>query len=233
MEQTLKITNVFSDTTRFHIYQYLLQNQETPVTVLNIAEKFDIHPNVARLHLSKLEEIDVVTSYYEKTGRGGRPSKLYQLSDNVIELNFPHRDYKLLSSIAIETLAELGDVGKKALYKTGSKYGKQIIDRSLHKTSPSDLTVEQKIDLLEEASTMLGMYPDFIYDDETKSIRFQIKNCPFKEVTAENRTMICQMHTSFIKGMFDELFDDIELIELENMFDGCSSCKYVAKLSVV
>src|SRR5699024_506424 len=152
----------------FHIYQYLLQNQETPVTVLNIAEKFDIHPNVARLHLSKLEEIDVVTSYYEKTGRGGRPSKLYQLSDNVIELNFPHRDYKLLSSIAIDTLADLGYVGKKALYKTGSKYCKTTINRSLHNTSPRVLTVDQKIHLLEEASTMLRMYPDFIYDEATK-----------------------------------------------------------------
>jgi len=234
MEQTLKVTNVFSDPTRFNIYQFLLEHQDEPVTVLNVAEEFDIHPNVARLHLSKLEEINMVTSHFERTGKGGRPSKLYLLSDNVIELNFPHRDYKMLSSIAIETLVNLGNVGIQALYDTGKKYGQQIIEKSTQNVSSlTDLTIDQKIALLEDAATILGMYPQFHYDEQTKSITFHINNCPFKEVTAHNQSMVCHMHHSFIKGMFNELFTDIELIELENMFDGCANCKYVAKLSIV
>src|SRR5690625_27597 len=108
MENTLKVTNVLSDPTRFNIYQHIIKRRK-PVTVLNVAEEFDIHPNVARLHLSKLEEIKLITSHFQKTGRGGRPSRLYELSDNVIELNFPFRDYKLLATIAIESFADLGE----------------------------------------------------------------------------------------------------------------------------
>src|SRR5690625_763495 len=126
MENTLKVTNVLSDPTRFNIYQHIIK-QRKPITVLHVAEKFDIHPNVARLHLSKLEEIKLISSHFQKTGKGGRPSRLYELSDNVVELNFPFRDYKLLSSMAIESFTELGEIGREALYNTGRKYGIGIV----------------------------------------------------------------------------------------------------------
>ena len=102
MEQTLKITNVLSDPTRYYIYQYITKKHHE-VTVQEIADTFNIHPNVARLHLSKLEDINMLTSETKKTGKGGRPSRLYRLSEEVIQLNFPFRDYQLLAKIAIET----------------------------------------------------------------------------------------------------------------------------------
>ena len=36
------------------------------VTVQHIADKFGIHPNVARLHLTKLSEINIITADYVK-----------------------------------------------------------------------------------------------------------------------------------------------------------------------
>src|SRR5699024_4342754 len=98
MEQTLKVTNVLSDPTRFNIYQHITPSRRT-VPVVDNAENVSIQPTLARLHLSILEESNLIASHFEKTGRGGRPSTLYQLSDHVVELNFPHRDYQLLSSI--------------------------------------------------------------------------------------------------------------------------------------
>ncbi|WP_188453662.1 helix-turn-helix transcriptional regulator [Virgibacillus oceani] len=233
MEKALQISSVLGDPTRFNIYQYIVkQNQE--VNVSEIAKQFEIHPNVARLHLSKLEDVSMIVSYPKKTGKGGRPSRLYKLSDEVIELSFPHRDYKLLSSIAIESFSELGEAGKHALYNTGRKYGLKVIERlqTVH-YSNEDLTVDKKIHLLENAGHMLGMYPNFTYNQESNSITFCINNCPFKEVASHNHKTICEMHNYFLKGMFEALFNDVELIEEENMFQGCESCTYVAKLSIV
>ncbi|MFD1038478.1 helix-turn-helix transcriptional regulator [Virgibacillus byunsanensis] len=234
MEQTLKVTSVLSDPTRYNIYQYIVKEHQS-VSVLEIADRFDIHPNVARLHLSKLEDVQMITSYSQKTGKGGRPSRLYKLSDEVIELNFPHRDYKLLSNIAIESFVELGEPGRQALYITGKKYGTQVIQRYNETTSSKEITVEQKLHILEDAGTMLGMYPDFEYDADLKSVTFKIKNCPFKEIANQhkNQTIICNMHNSFLKGMFEALFQNVDLIEKENMFQGCQDCLYVAKLSIV
>lgn len=231
MENTLKVTNVLSDPTRFNIYQYIIQHHK-PVSVLEMADRFNIHPNVARLHLSKLEEIRVVRSHLERTGRGGRPSRLYELSDNVIELNFPHRDYKLLSSIAIESLMELGETGKTALYETGRKYGEEVMEQS-GQIDQNDLSIDQKILLLEDAGTMLGMYPKFEYHQETNSISFQVNNCPFKELVEKNQQTVCHLHHAFLEGMFTALFEKIKLIETDNMFNGCENCQYVAKLSIV
>ncbi|WP_164216106.1 helix-turn-helix domain-containing protein [Virgibacillus sp. YIM 98842] len=232
MEQTLKVTNVLSDPTRYSIYQHIIQNQRE-VSVADIAGQFDIHPNVARLHLSKLEDINMVKSFSRKSGKGGRPSRLYRLSDEVIELNFPHRDYKMLATIAMESFLELGEPGRKALYRTGREYGTKVMEHYQKMPVSRELTVEQKLIILEDAGMMLGMYPKFEYDKENESVTFKINNCPFKEVALNNHTMICNMHHSFLNGMLEVLFADIELKEEENMFEGCQSCKYVAKLSMV
>ena len=232
VKNTLKVTNVLSDPTRFNIYQHIIQ-QLNPVTVLNIAAEFDIHPNVARLHLSKLEEIKLIISHFRKTGKGGRPSRLYELSENVVELNFPHRDYKLLSSIAIESFVELGVHGRQALYSTGRKYGIEVVKQHQLSLNAKDITIEQKIHILEDAGTMLGMYPEFEYIPDENSINFRVSNCPFKEVVEQNQPMVCNLHHAFLKGMFEALFTEIELVEMENMFKGCKNCRYVAKLSVV
>ncbi|TQS74540.1 helix-turn-helix domain-containing protein [Ornithinibacillus gellani] len=229
MQQTLKVTNVLSDPTRFNIYQYLIQDKHE-ATVLDVAEQFDIHPNVARMHLTKLEDINLVISFAQKTGKGGRPSRMYRLSEQVIELNFPHRDYKMFSIIALETFAELGETGKQALYDTGRKYGMKVMER-YQTPSLTNITVEEKIQILEDAGLMLGMYPNFDYNPEKKSITFKVNNCPFKEIAVNNQAMVCNMHRYFLKGMFETLFTDIELVETGNMFQGCENCIYVAKIA--
>lgn len=98
---------------------------------------------------------------------------------------------------------------------------------------PLNLRWSKKLHILEDAGNMLGMYPDFHYNKEQNNITFTINNCPFKEVASSNRTMVCRMHHSFLKGMFEALFDEIELVETENMFHGCENCTYLAKLSAV
>src|SRR5690625_5246670 len=189
VEQTLKVTNVLSDPTRYSIYQHIIHNQRE-VSVVEIAEQFDIHPNVARLHLSKLEDINMVKSYSKKSGKGGRPSRMYRLSDEVIELNFPHRDYKMLATIAMESFLELGEPGRKALYRTGREYGTKVMEHYQKMPVSQEITIEQKLVTLEDAGMMLGMYPKFEYDKENESISFKINNCPFKEVASNNLTMI-------------------------------------------
>ncbi|MUK87132.1 helix-turn-helix domain-containing protein [Ornithinibacillus sp. L9] len=229
MENTLKVTNVLSDPTRFNIYEYIIKHRKD-VTVIEIADEFDIHPNVARLHLTKLEDINLLVSFSQKTGKGGRPSRLYRLSDEVVELNFPHRDYKMLSSIALEAFIELGEPGKKALFKTGKKYGSQVMER-YQTSSTIPLSTEQKIQILEDAGIILGMYPNFTYQPGNNTITFQVNNCPFKEVASKDQSVVCHMHQAFLKGMFEALFTNVELVETENIFSGCDHCSYHAKLA--
>lgn len=227
MEQTLKITNVLSDPTRYYIYQYITK-RHNEVTVQEVAENFNIHPNVARLHLSKLEDVNMLVSETKKTGKGGRPSRLYRLSDDVIQLHFPFRDYMLLSKVAIQTMLTLGETGKQALYLTGKRFGLDMIEQEISKRPLGDeLAFDEKLTILKSAATLAGFYPEFEASEDKTKIYFQIFNCPFKEVAEEHET-VCKMHQEFLKGMFEALFDSVELIEKDNIIAGCDTCSYQA-----
>lgn len=229
MEQTLKITNVLSDPTRYYIYQYITQRHKD-VTVQEVADHFNIHPNVARLHLSKLEDVNMLTSETKKTGKGGRPSRLYRLSDDVIQLHFPYRDYMLLSKVAIQTMLSLGEAGKQALFLTGKRFGAEIINQELSGKTQigTELNFDQKLEILRSAATLAGFYPELEVNGDQTKIYFQIFNCPFREVAMEHSEAVCSMHHEFLKGMFEELFDSVELVESQNMTAGCDTCSYQA-----
>lgn len=232
VEKTLKITNVLSDPTRYYIYQFITKTHKE-VTVQEIADSFNIHPNVARLHLTKLEDVNMLVSVTKKTGKGGRPSRAYRLSDDVIQLNFPFRDYQLLAKILIQTMMSLGEQGKNALFETGKLFGRELIEnhlpQSIHETT--ELSFDQKINILRDASTMAGFYPDFETNQAENKIYFKIFNCPFKEIAFENNDHICGMHIAFLNGMFEVLFEDIELIQGDNMAEGCETCSYQVHFS--
>ncbi|WP_085508859.1 helix-turn-helix transcriptional regulator [Thalassobacillus devorans] len=226
MEQTLKITNVLSDPTRFHIYEFIVK-KNADVTVQDIAEAFEIHPNVARLHLSKLEDVNMLHSHTKKTGRGGRPSRVYNLSKEVVQLHFPFRDYQLLAQIAFEAFAGMGEAGQEALYTTGKKFGKEMMEREASHASHLDRA--GKLEVLKAAAEMTGLFPEF-HNQTDDTIVFTVNNCPFKEVASHQKQLVCEMHSHFLKGMFEAMFQDIVLKEEHNMMDGCANCLYKAQI---
>lgn len=231
VEKTLKITNVLSDPTRYSIYEFITKRHKD-VTVQEIAEHFDIHPNVARLHLSKLEDVNMLVSETKKTGKGGRPSRLYRLSEKVIQLNFPYRDYQLLAKIALESLFSLGESAKEALYETGKRFGTEYMESEIAKRHlTEELTFEQKLEIFKDAAELAGFSPEFEYDKEESVIYLQIYNCPFKELAHSHYETVCPTHRQFLRGMFESLFGPVTLTEKENIVDGCDSCSYKAKVS--
>ena len=91
----------------------------------------------------------MLKSETKKTGKGGRPSRLYVLSEDVIQLQFPFRDYQLLARIAFNSLLSLGAAGEKALYETGKQFGAELMQQHMQRLNVSEdaLTVEQKFKL--------------------------------------------------------------------------------------
>ncbi|WCN38973.1 helix-turn-helix transcriptional regulator [Aneurinibacillus uraniidurans] len=225
--ETLKLTSVLADPTRFSIYQYVV-GRHRAVTVQEVAEQFDIHPNVARLHLTKLEDVNLLNSASEKTGKGGRPSRLYSLSDQVISLQFPPRDYQMLANIAIETLASLGEVGQKALYEMGKKFGHEAARQALEKERfpVSNMSLDDKIESIQRLVLAQGLNPEIqVVDDQT--LRFRVFNCTFKEIALKNSESICQMHHALLLGIFEMYFnEEVKLMEDSSMLAGCKSCDY-------
>jgi DNA-binding transcriptional ArsR family regulator len=72
------ITNAFGDPTRRQVYLFIHENHDG-VTAAQVADRFGLHPNVARHHLDKLASAGHVEVTAGRAGGGaGRPSKQYR-----------------------------------------------------------------------------------------------------------------------------------------------------------
>lgn len=228
MQNSLKITSTLADDTRFSIYQHMLQEKDY-FTVQQIAEKFSIHPNVARLHLTKLSEINVISSEYEKTGKGGRPGRIYKALENGVTLSFPKRNYDELLTWTLAILDELGpdsiSVGKNVCYKKGQEEIRQLLQN--RHMDLYGLTFEEKVDIITDSSSMIGYIP-IVNELENghKSIQFAVYNCPYHNEIEAYSSIVCNLHESFLKGQFDLLFEVDEFVQIESMVDGCKYCSY-------
>lgn len=78
----VSVARALSSTTRAGIYAHL-QSIDDALTVRDVAEEFDLHPNVARTHLETLADAGLVGVGLRKHPGGGRPAKLYQARTDV------------------------------------------------------------------------------------------------------------------------------------------------------
>ncbi|MBK3494005.1 transcriptional regulator [Viridibacillus sp. YIM B01967] len=227
MLHPLKITSTLADETRFSIYQYMLQEKES-FSVQNIADHFSIHPNVARLHLTKLTEIEVITSEYEKTGKGGRPGRIYKAISNGLSLSFPQRNYEEMLQWVLEIIVELGDdaavVGQTICYKKGVEQIQTIL--STRKKDKNQISFDERIEIITEAAALIGYVPVIHDKPEGKTIDFAVYNCPYHSQIEKHASVVCDLHESFLKGQFEYLFNVKDFVQVDSMVKSCKNCTY-------
>ena len=226
MLHPIKITSALADETRFSIYEFMLQHKKY-FTVQEIADEFEIHSNVARLHLTKLSEIGVISAEYLKTGKGGRPGRVYKVKQEGINLSFPRRDPLLLVGWSIELIAELGDIAiqkaQEISYKDGKQSMLEILDS--HKKK-SNLSFDERVTILTNSAKLIGYVPEVIEQEATKSLIFSIFNCPFHEQFSKHGEIICKLHESYLRGQVEVLFETTEFTQVESMLHSCEFCNY-------
>ncbi len=223
MHHPLKVTSTLADETRFSIYEYILQSKQT-FTVLQIAERFKIHPNVARLHLTKLSEIGVIVAELEKTGKGGRPGRVYRKADETITLSFPKKENYQLLDWTLALVSKIGktaiDAGKEISYNDGYASMKELMQ------TKNCSTIEKKLSILSESASLIGYIPISKITGIHVSIQFTIYNCPYEQYLKKHREVICQLHESYLRGQMDALFGDNEFVQYEQMNVACQFCHY-------
>ena len=88
----ISVRRALRSTTRASIYEHLQRTGEGQ-TVRDIADKFGLHPNVARTHLETLADAGLVVVSSRKHPGGGRPAKVYlarpEAAGDEIQLNTP------------------------------------------------------------------------------------------------------------------------------------------------
>jgi len=218
---TLKLTNALADETRYSIYLYIVKQVQS-VNVQQIADQFGIHPNVARLHLTKLNEAKLISSELLNNKKGGRPARIYMLAEQPIQLSFPKQENHLLLGWLLELVETMGTEGLEKAKKISYTSGYNSMQQSLL----ANQSFDQKVELLSAAAFSIGYIPRIENQMNKKIITFSIFNCPYKGQLAEHPHIICSIHESFLKGQFEALFPNNEFVQLESKQNHCSNCVY-------
>jgi predicted ArsR family transcriptional regulator len=198
-----RVSAVLADPTRYNIYQYVLTAPKR-VSVAEVADRFGLHPNVARMHLGKLVSIGLLVAHAVRTGKGGRPGYLYGPSDDAISLVVPARDFHLLADLMVQALVLLGDSGKEAAVQVGRSYGRKLGREAMASLQVDPPSLQQLYQVCAEALQRLGVAISLMHD-EGGGARFVLRTCGFWEVASAHPEYVCHLCKAIVEGVTEEI----------------------------
>ena len=225
MEREHQLSVVLADETRYRIYRSIAEQPHDVVTVAEVAQRFGLHPNVARMHLGKLEQAGLLATGLRKTKGGGRPARLYTLSGQVSSFDVPPRRYDLLSSLALTALAQRGSdddvlgICRDAGRAEGRRY---VAEQGRPKSSGK----KSSADLVRRVAEQQGLLPEVRWDGDELNVR--VRNCVFREIAALRPDLVCPMHRAFFEGVVDAVVGrvrDVHVVDDASISRGASACR--------
>ena len=221
------ITDAFGDPTRRGIYLFA-REESAGVTATQVAERFGVHPNVARHHLDKLAAggyLEVAVERAEGAG-AGRPSKHYRVSpDAKVDLtgDVPVHSDDLVLSLLGRALALLPhDKAEAMAEEVGQEYGLAMAQG----LTGADLAVGQRslrsaMQAVADALTAHGFAAHA--DQRNNQLRIVNNHCPFGSVAIEH-PVICAVDRGMVKGMLTALYGDADVATMQSLPMGDTFC---------
>ena len=221
------ITDAFGDPTRRGIYLFA-RDESAGVTATQVAERFGVHPNVARHHLDKLAAggyLEVAVERAEGAG-AGRPSKHYRVSpDAKVDLtgDVPVHSDDLVLSLLGRALALLPhDKAEAMAEEVGQEYGLAMAQG----LTGADLAVGQRslrsaMQAVADALTAHGFAAHA--DQRNNQLRIVNNHCPFGSVAIEH-PVICAVDRGMVKGMLTALYGDADVATMQSLPMGDTFC---------
>lgn len=199
------VTSAFGDPTRRDIYLFVRASPDGS-TAAEIADRFALHPNVARHHLDKLTGggyLTVAPTQVDGARSAGRPSKRYRAGDADRALTFPPRRDDLLGNLLARALAVLPpEAAEEMAEAVGFDYGRALAARM----SPAEghRSAKAAIATVADALTAHG----FAAHAEAKGKRLAIVNeqCPFGDVAQTHPHVVCAVDRGMIRGLMLGLY---------------------------
>ena len=214
------VVAAFGDQTRRDIFTFVTDH---PVTANQVAERFGLHPNVARHHLDKLVSggyLDVVSDKSGSLGVG-RPAKRYRRPGSLPEIapNNAKRD-ELLSMLLNATLEALDSkVAENIAYNVGVSYGSKLASQM----GPTSENKSIRNALLSIADTLTAHGFATHALDEGALMSLKSDNCPFGS-TALTNPVICALDRGLVSGMLKNLITTSVELKTTSRARGDSSC---------
>src|SRR5687768_1363696 len=233
------ITSAFGDPTRREIYLFAHERSDETgggVTAGEVAERFDLHPNVARHHLDKLAAGGYVEVATGRNGTGaGRPSKRYRMTAPEMTLELPVRHDDLLVTLLGKALSLLPDDTAEAMAEeVGLQYGRAMaasmggVDHSdddaqdpAVASSLAQRSFRTALHTVADALTAHGFAAHA--ERHGDALRIVSDHCPFGGAAIEH-PVICAVDRGLVRGMLGALYGHADTATSESLPMGDSKC---------
>ncbi|MFN2606613.1 MAG: helix-turn-helix transcriptional regulator [Acidimicrobiales bacterium] len=198
------VTSAFGDPTRRDIYLFA-RDAAGGVTASEVAERFELHPNVARHHLDKLAAGGYLDVSVERPGVAvGRPSKRYRSTDKDMGLQFPARRDDLLVTLLGRALALVPLEAAEAMAEeVGLEYGRALAASM----APADghRSLQVALHAVADALTAHGFAAHAA--DHQGGLAIISEVCPFGPAAVQH-PVICAVDRGMVKGMLASMYGD-------------------------
>lgn len=196
-----RLADVFGDPTRRGIYRHIRGASE-PLSASEVAEVFGVHRTVARAHLERLAELNLVEFGTRRGGGGGRPAKTYVVSGERLEIMLPPRRYEQLSRILLRLIATTvaPGVAADAAFDLGRAFGAETAAEITADAGqpPLKLTPHALVAWMDEAGYNVTL------DDGAKGVvAVEVRNCVYHELAEEHPDIVCGFDRGTVCGMLD------------------------------
>jgi len=217
---SLEIHKALADDTRFRLYRYLRLSGRS-VSVRELSARLSLHPNTIRPHLRRLEEVGLVASGARRGATVGRPQTMYE----VVEQESPEgRDYRLLAEILVGVVR--GQRTRERAEELARDWGSYLVARDVPKPGARP-PATRSLAILQEAMARAGFDPRFRRAGGGK-VEITMRDCPFRDLLAEHRELVCGIHRGLLEGMLAEVKPPMRMTAFEPMADR-ATCRLSAQ----
>ena len=200
------ITSAFGDPTRRAIYLFAHEMPEG-VTAAEVAERFELHPNVARHHLDKLAaggHLEVSVARLPGAPGAGRPSKRYRTHGEAMELDLPVRHDDVLVTLLGKALAMLPREQAEAMAEeVGVEYGKTMA-AAMGEVGDVQRSFRTALHAVADALSAHG-FAAHASQQPGGQLQIISDHCPFGDAAVEH-PVICAVDRGMVRGMLEALY---------------------------
>jgi predicted ArsR family transcriptional regulator len=187
-----RLDDALAQPTRSALVQ-LLRELKRPARTDELAERLSLHPNGIRLHLERLQAAGLVERLTVSGGRG-RPRHEWALGSDPAPGREAPTAYRELARWLARSTAGSG-LALTEVEEAGRRIGREASPADARQSPPA---------ALKTVLSAFGFQP--VQTDEARDrTRYTLRNCPYRDVVAENQPLVCVLHRGITQGLLERL----------------------------